>query len=190
MRKIEPMNDIKKTVDLLQTYKKYGISVYCDFNGHTLYSETVTLDSAYLEITGMTYAEYEEAVAAEIARWRKQTEERKAQARAKKPEWIERGRKLIPQELWSEWERCIDIRIEDLYDAREIEASLRVMEAHFEGTPISEISEMIDAEGHSGASYGVFRSIILTFYVGGEQLMKELQEYKTTPKNSGGTIKL
>lgn len=31
-----------------------------EFNGHMLYSDTVTIDSAYLEITGMTKADKEE----------------------------------------------------------------------------------------------------------------------------------
>ena len=55
--------DYSKTLDqmieLLLDYKEKGELVYCDFNGHILYSDTVTMDSAYLEICGVTKEEFD-----------------------------------------------------------------------------------------------------------------------------------
>lgn len=50
---------IDEAVEILLKHKAEGKQVYCDFNGYKLYSDTVTLDSAYMEITGSTKADYE-----------------------------------------------------------------------------------------------------------------------------------
>ena len=50
---------IEDAVKFLEEYKSKGESVYIDFKGHRLYSCDVTLDSAYMQVTGMTNAEYE-----------------------------------------------------------------------------------------------------------------------------------
>ncbi|MGN1298583.1 MAG: hypothetical protein ACI4UE_01175 [Candidatus Scatovivens sp.] len=53
-------NTIDGAVKLLEEYKSRGESVYINFNGQRLYSCDVTLDSAYMQVTGMTKAEDEE----------------------------------------------------------------------------------------------------------------------------------
>lgn len=49
-----PGSTIGECVDELLEYKKKGKLAFGVFNGHKLYSDTVTLDSAYKEITGKT----------------------------------------------------------------------------------------------------------------------------------------
>ena len=49
-------------VYLLQAYKADRHHVYCEFKGHRLDSDTVTMDSAYLEVCGKTKEEYEKEV--------------------------------------------------------------------------------------------------------------------------------
>lgn len=51
--------DLSNAVMELLEYKERGELVCGDFNGHMLYSDTVTMDSAYLEIVGVTKAEYD-----------------------------------------------------------------------------------------------------------------------------------
>ena len=51
--------DIKRAVIELLEYKEKGELVCGEFNGHMLYSDTVTMDSAYLEITGKTKADFD-----------------------------------------------------------------------------------------------------------------------------------
>lgn len=49
---------IEQAVNELLNYKKEGKLVYGKFNGVVLYSDTVTIDSAYREITGKSKAEF------------------------------------------------------------------------------------------------------------------------------------
>ena len=62
MKLLEKRYDLKLegVVDLLLSYKAKGESVCYDFNGHMLYSDTVTMDSAYLEVTGFTKKQFDE----------------------------------------------------------------------------------------------------------------------------------
>ena len=180
MMKVEIFGNLDEVVRELISLRRAGFDAYCDFNGHKLYSRDVTLDGAYLEVTGYTYREFLQEQKRQMEQWEREKEEAKAQSRAKTPEWIARGRKLIPEELWKEWEECIEIRISDLYNGREIEHALVVMEAHKAGQSIAEISELIDNQGHSGMSYGMLRSIISHFYPEGKQLFTELSEYERT----------
>lgn len=51
-------SSVKEAVNELLLFKEKGEFVSGNFNGVTLYSNTVTLDSAYLAITGKTYKEF------------------------------------------------------------------------------------------------------------------------------------
>ena len=183
MTKIELYGDLEGVVRELIRYRNAGFDVCCDFNGHTLYSRDVTLDSAYLEVTGYTYKAFLQKQQEYFAEAKARREKEKEEARAKKPEWIERGKKLIPENLWAEWERCIDIRIDDLYNGREVEDVLQIMEAHKAGKTIEEISKMLDDQGHSGMSYGLVMSIISSFYINGEELCTQIRAYEESQKN-------
>ncbi len=55
-------SSIEQAVNELLNYKKKGKLVYGKFNGVTLYSDTVTTDSAYREITGKSKAEFVEYI--------------------------------------------------------------------------------------------------------------------------------
>lgn len=54
-----PGNTIEQAVDELLSYKQHGKLAYGGFNGVTLHSDTVTMDSAYKKIVGKTKAEFD-----------------------------------------------------------------------------------------------------------------------------------
>ena len=58
--RVEAGETIEDVVNKLLDYKERGEHVYTYFNGHKLHSDTVSLDSAYLEITGYTQQEFNE----------------------------------------------------------------------------------------------------------------------------------
>ncbi|KAA0941610.1 hypothetical protein FQ087_20855 [Sporosarcina sp. ANT_H38] len=51
---------VENAVIQLLGYKEEGQLACGQFNGITLYSDTVTMDEAYKEITGMTKTEFDE----------------------------------------------------------------------------------------------------------------------------------
>ena len=89
-REIEvlPGSNLESVVYTLLAAKARGESVYCEFNGHKLYSDTVSMDSAFMEVTGQTKADFDKAQ----EEWRKnyEREQKEAEQRAKDniPNWI------------------------------------------------------------------------------------------------------
>lgn len=57
---LTPGTDIKHAVWVLHRYNRHGVSAKTKFNGVWLYSDNVSLDSAYEQLTGMGYAEFQE----------------------------------------------------------------------------------------------------------------------------------
>ncbi len=55
-------NTVEEAVNELLKYKERGQLACGKFNGITLYSDTVTMDGAHKEITGMTKAEFDKHV--------------------------------------------------------------------------------------------------------------------------------
>ena len=53
---------VEQAVNELHSYKTEGKLVCGKFNGITLFSDTVTMDGAYKEITGKTKAEFDKYI--------------------------------------------------------------------------------------------------------------------------------
>lgn len=53
-------DSLDTAVKMLLEAKAESRSVFCDFNGIKLYSDNVTIDSAYTKICGCTKAEWDE----------------------------------------------------------------------------------------------------------------------------------
>ena len=62
MRKLEFIDNefLDDAIERLLKEKEKGNHVYLEFLGHKLYSDTVTYESAYLEVCHCTKAEYEQ----------------------------------------------------------------------------------------------------------------------------------
>lgn len=85
MRKIEfmPGTDLDDAVNTLLVARANGEQVYGEFNGCKLYSDTVTMDSAYIEILGCTKAEYDKSV----EEWRENFEREEAERKQRKEKY-------------------------------------------------------------------------------------------------------
>ena len=95
------------------------------------------------------------------------------EAKAKIPGWIERGKKLPYPERYEEWERCVNVRANDLYHGWDLENALEIMEKlQNEGT-MEEAKQIFDDANHSGASAGMVRSIVLNFSKNGIEFYEE-----------------
>jgi len=51
---------LEETVNILLMFKENGESVRCDFNDHMLYSDTVTMDGAFMQVLKHTKKEYDD----------------------------------------------------------------------------------------------------------------------------------
>ena len=160
-------NTLEECVNSLLKFQQRGESVVIEFNGHNLYSCDVTMDSAYIEVTGQTKAEFDKAQEQrrkeyEERRAREKAEE-KAEAQAKIPAWIEKGKAYIYPERMEEWKECVEARAGDLYHGIDIDSALALMEKLESGASMEEVKEMFEEQNHSGAGEGMVRRLMFHF---------------------------
>ena len=171
--------DIKRAVIELLEYKEKGELVCGEFNGHMLYSDTVTMDSAYLEITGKTKADFDK----EQEEWREnlrieiELEEKAAQENI--PNWIERGHKLLSEDKWEEWDKIVPIRASDLYHGMELDNTLQIQEilkADYSEESFEKAKTCMEEQGHSGMSWSLVCAMIKKFCIRGEEFVMWLNK--------------
>lgn len=160
---------IERAVMELLEYQKNGELVCGDFNGHTLYSDNVTVDSAYLEILGKTKAEFDRDQEEWKENYRKAEEEHKARIPDLSKQWIEKGHKILDEKYWSEWDKCVPIRLGDLYHGMELQCCLDIVEPLNNGCELKEAVKIMEDQNHSGMSWGLVRAMVRAFCDRGEE---------------------
>ena len=152
---------IEDAVNLLLSEKANGNSVYLSFNGTKLYSSTVTMDNAYLKITGKTKAEFDKDQAEWLENSKKQSAEDKERAIADIPNAIERGKPFMYRQRHSSWAKVVEADANGIYHGLLVNNVIRLMEALENGASIDEAVKMMADQGHSGWSASLVNYIML-----------------------------
>lgn len=165
-------NTIESCVLELLYYKEKGKLVYGVFNGHKLYSHTVTMDNAYKEITGNTKKEFDDYLKKQSEEYEKQKQEHLESIPFKTSLWVKKGREILEESKWELWEKIVPIRLNDLYQGMELEQCLDVVKLLKKDGKFNEAKELIYNQGHSGMSFGLICSMIKEFSPIGEEFVK------------------
>ena len=103
-----------------------GKNYYGEFNGRKLTSD-MSVDEAYIECTGKTFKEFKD----QQEEWRQDLIRREEEHKKKIPEltkyWIKEGHKVLSQDKWDEWDRCVSVRLGDLYQGMELGQCLDII---------------------------------------------------------------
>lgn len=163
---------IEMAVKELLKYKLKGELACCNFNDTILYSDTVTLDSAYKQITGKTKEEYEQS----YKNWCDEYDKKKEEFKKTIPElteiWIEKGKQILDEDEWDYWAKIVPIRLNDLYQGMELGCCLDIVKILNDGGTLEEAKEEINKQGHSGMSFGLVCSMVREFCKRGEEFVK------------------
>lgn len=167
---------IEEAVQILTDYRKQGKLVCLEFNGKMLCSDSVTLDSAYKAVTGMSKDEYEHA---ERARSREREQE-EAEYNKKIPEltekWKEEGHKILDKKYWDLWDQVVPIRLSDLYRGMELGCTLDLVKKLNDGCDFSEAKEIFEKQGHSGMSAHLMFSMLVSFCDRGAEFVEAIRK--------------
>ena len=148
------------------------------FNGHWLYSDTVTLDSAYKEITGKTKEEFEAKIKESQDAYEKQKKEYEEELTKK---WIEEGHKILDKSKWKYWDEIVPIRLRDLYQGMELKCCLDIISMlNDNNVSYADIYSVFESQGHSGMSYSLVKSMIIKFSDEGKNFIEyaEIKKYE------------
>lgn len=154
---------LEQAVMELLKYKERGELVCGDFNGHTLYSDTVTMEGAYLEVVGVTKEEFDRQQEEARQRWMRAEEEHKARIPELTKEWITKGHLILDEKYWEKWDECVPVRLDDLYKGMELGDCLDIVKALNDGCDLDTAKKIIHNQDHSGMSFGLVRAMVQAF---------------------------
>lgn len=179
------VSDVDGAIRVLANEKAAGRNTYIEFNTSTrLYSLFDTADTCYLKVTGETKLEYEQS----REKWRRDFEERQAQARQtakqKAEGWYERGLKMIYPQKADKWRQCVESRVSDIYNGYDLVNALDIMEALEQGKSIEEATAIFDGAGHSGASAGMVLRIVVNFSKRGTEFYRANVDKEVAERNA------
>lgn len=156
-------DSIERVMNDLARFKERGELVYGEFNGQKLYSDIDDLDSAFKKITGSTKAEFD----AEREKEHLEYEEHKRKHNEAIPEltkeWIEKGKEILDIKYLIKWNKCVPIRLGDLYEGMELGATLDIVKELNAGCELKTAKEIIEGQGHSGTSFGLVCLMVESF---------------------------
>lgn len=164
-------SNIENAVEQLLKHKEQGILACGNFNGTILYSDTVTLDSAYKEIIGKTKDEYDQMIKVKQENRNKAEQDHKEKIPSLSEEWMKKGRKILTDDKWQLWDKIVPIRLGDLYHGMELGCSLDIIEILNNNGTLEEAKEMIDNQNHSGMSFGLVCSMVKEFCLRGKEFV-------------------
>lgn len=143
---------------------------YCGTFNVNILSSDMTIDEAYIKCIGKTFKEFKD----EQEKMRQDLIRREEEHKKKIPEltkyWIKEGHKVLSQD---EWDRCVPIRLGDLYEGMELGQCLDIIKTVKDNSIVAGI-EVMKNQGHSGMSWGLMKSMIYTFCDCGNEFVEAL----------------
>lgn len=173
------LSPLERCVERLLQFKERGELVKYNFNGHWLYSDTVTMDSAFLEVTGKNKADFDKAQEEYFEKLRVERELAEKAAKENIPNWIEKGHKAFTEDKWEEWDKIVPIRAEDLYHGMELDNTLQIQEilsSEYSEESFEKAKKCMEKQGHSGMSWSLVCAMIKEFCTYGEEFVMWLNK--------------
>lgn len=164
-QKIEflPGESIKEAVAKLVLYEKMGESACGEFNGHMLYSDSVSIDSAYMDICGCTQFEAKQQIKEWCADNREKVEEHQKSIPHLTAEWVEKGHKVLDEKYWKLWDTRVPARLGDIYRGMELGSSLDIISGLNSGAKMDEAIKALKDQNHSDMSYLLVADMVKNF---------------------------
>lgn len=156
-------DSLDTAVKMLLKAKAESRSVFCDFNGIKLYSDNVTIDSAYTKICGCTKAEWDERLRKKIEESNKKMEEDRKYAIENIPNVVEKGKSLIYPFRHEEWTKLVEADAKGNYCGLITVDAIEIMTAIEEEKPVEELVKIFKEQGHTGFSASLTRNVIMTY---------------------------
>ena len=175
----EWLSPLERCVERLLEYKEKGELVKYNFNEHWLYSDMVTMDSAFLEVTGKNKVDFDKAQEEYFEKLRIESELAEKTAQENIPNWIEKGHKLLSEDKWEEWDKIVPIRASDLYHGMELDNTLQIQEilkADYSEETFEKAKKCMEEQGHSGMSWSLVCAMIREFCTNGKEFVMWLNK--------------
>ena len=144
---------IKETIRKKQLF-------YTQFNKTMIYSDEISLDSAYKEIVGKSYNEFQTARKQEYEKILRQNAEYEQKIPELTKSYIEKGHQIITPSYWTKYDEIVDASLHGMYKGFDLDCALELIQMLNNKNEISEVIKKMKLQGHSGWSIGVVRMMV------------------------------
>lgn len=158
----EPDLTLTEAITRLISAAARGEFVCGKFCGVTLYSDTVSFDSAFKQIAGQSYF-------SALAESGEQDEEAVQR-------YLLMGKRIIDQRLWNDWESYVRKSVSGEYHGMELACALAIMtDLHTAG--IQAALAVLQTQSHNKATLSLVLSIVKTFSKYGDEFVTYVTDY-------------
>lgn len=172
--------DVDDAYRQMKAYRKAtGQECFVKFNDKVLYWYE-SRNACYLKVTGISRKNYLKLCSEEVRKYKRR--ERKHKARLPKliKEYKAMARGVIEEKYLEQWDRCVPIRLADIYRGFDLECTLELIKVLNEDLPENERFEacrlMMEEQSHSGWSAAIVRSGLSLFHKDGNSFIEYLKE--------------
>lgn len=166
------LGHIDGAVRVLHDHRDKGELVCINFNGHKLFSDVDDIDSAYLKVTGKNKSDFDEEERNRNEEYREEERKHKEAIPELTKDWVAKGKEVLDEQYWELWEKCVPVRLDDLYRGMELGMCLDIVKELNEGCDFEKAKTVLEGQGHSGMSFGLICSMITSFCERGAEFVK------------------
>ena len=76
---------------------------------------------------------------------------------------------ILNEKYWNEWDKCVPIRLDDLYKGMELKCCLEIIQRLNNGCKLDTAKEIIKGQQHSYMSFNLVRLMVKTFCDRGQE---------------------
>lgn len=161
---------------------KTGSPCRTEFNGVEITSED-TLDNLYLKITGLSKDDFDKKQQEAHDEYIRGEEEHKAKIPELTEFYRKQARGIILEDKLELWDKCVPIRLGDLYHGMELDATLEISKIMGDETVdfeerMKNAYDLFQKQGHSGMSAGLVMSMLRAFCPNGNEISDAIKDFK------------
>lgn len=162
-------NTIDEAVHELIKYKEKGELAYSEFNGIRLFSDIVTIENAYLAVTGKKKSEREDELENYHINYKQEQDEFKKNLNVLEKEWMRKGKQVLTEDVWQIWSDIMPKSLNGIYQGLELEASLDIAQILNNNGTLEQAKEKMNSQNHSGTSFMLVCQIVRRVTKRGEE---------------------
>ena len=155
--------NLSYVVNELLSYDEKGILACTDFNGHMLYSDSIDIDKAYLEIHGVTKEEFDKTPKKSDEKYLREEKEYQSKIPELTKIYIEKGHSILDKKYWKKWDKEVQISMNSVYKGNDLKICLDVISALNNNCSFLEAKYLIDKEHCSETYLLLVESLIENF---------------------------
>lgn len=166
--------NLESAVTKLLQCKEEGKLRYVDFNGTNLYSDTIDLDKAYLQIHGKTKAEFDKSMEDFQLKLEADHDDFIARLPELEAYWFKKGKEVLPEGNWVAWESRAQTSLRGLHKGTDLGYSLVLMAILHKDDSFDEAEQELNKQDHSGYSRSLVLDTLSEFHPKGKDFVRHV----------------